>query len=54
MGNGAFMRLKTIFGISQLNLELRTKFLKGYVYSVMLYGYETQTIKDSTLFKQTT
>lgn len=45
LARGAFVRLKSILCNSQLNLHLRIKFLKCYVYPVLLYGCETWIMK---------
>ncbi|CAG9836020.1 unnamed protein product [Diabrotica balteata] len=45
------MKLRSILSNSQLNLQLRIKFLKCYVYPVLLYGCETCIMKVNMINK---
>jgi hypothetical protein len=44
MAKAAFNRKKTLF-TSKLNLELRKKLVKCYIWSIALYGAETWTLR---------
>jgi hypothetical protein len=44
MAKAAFNRKKTLF-TSKLDLELRKKLVKCYVWSIALYGAETWTLR---------
>jgi hypothetical protein len=44
MAKAAFNKKKTLF-TSTLNLELRKKLVKCYVWSIVLYGAETWTFR---------
>ena len=39
-----FMEKKSIFTNSKISIETRKRFLKGYIWSVLLYGSESWTI----------
>ena len=41
----AFNNMRTLLSNSGLNLTLRYRFVKCYIYSILLYGVETWTIK---------
>jgi hypothetical protein len=41
----AFNRKKTLFN-SKLDLDLRKKLVKSYIWSVALYGAETWTLRE--------
>ena len=41
----AFLRLKRVFACSDFDLELRLRFMKCYVWSVLLYGVEGWILK---------
>jgi hypothetical protein len=44
MANVAFKRKKTLF-ITKLDLNLRKKLMKCYIWSIKLYGAETWTLR---------
>lgn len=44
-----FMRIISYFCNDNLNLKLRKRIIKGYIWSVLLYGAETWTLKDTTI-----
>lgn len=41
----AFLKMKNVFQNPRLDLELRTRLVKCYVWSILLYGAETWTLK---------
>lgn len=45
----AFINMRTLLSSQSLNLQLRYRFIKCYVYSVLLYGVETWTLKANTM-----
>lgn len=47
----AFLRLRRVLTCSDFDLNLRLRFLKCYVWSVLLYGMEGWTLKASTVNK---
>lgn len=47
----AFFKLKRVFTCSDFDLDLRLRFLKCYVWSVLLYGMEGWTLKVNTINK---
>jgi hypothetical protein len=44
MAKAAFSKKKTLF-TSKLDLELRTKLVKCYIWCIALYGVETWTLQ---------
>lgn len=44
-----FTNMRTLLSNQSLSLRLRYRFVKGYVYSVLLYGVETWTLKAKTM-----
>ncbi|CAG9834914.1 unnamed protein product, partial [Diabrotica balteata] len=45
----AFTNMRTFLSNSSLNLTLRYRFVKCYIYSILLYGVETWTIKANVI-----
>jgi hypothetical protein len=45
----AFNKMKTLFCNDSINLKLRQRMIKCYVWSVLLYGCETWTLKVGTM-----
>ncbi|XP_030753084.1 uncharacterized protein LOC115880093 [Sitophilus oryzae] len=46
---GAFLKFKKVFTCSDFDLELRLRFVECYVWSVLLYGVESWTLKASAI-----
>lgn len=51
MARSAFYKYKNILTCRDLNIELRMRYAKCYVWSVLLYGMEAWTMKATTLNK---
>ena len=49
MAKAAFSKKKTLF-TSKLDLNLRKKLIKCYIWGTALYGAETWTLKECPLF----
>lgn len=47
----AFLKLRRVFTCSDFDLELRLRFLRCYVWSVLLYGMEGWTLKVNAINK---
>ena len=47
----AFLKLRNVLTCSDFDIELRIRFMKCYVWSVLLYGMEGWTMKTSTINK---
>ena len=48
IARSAFNRMKAILCSGKLGIEIRTRVLRSYVFSVLLYGVEAWTITDAT------
>lgn len=46
-----FLSMRQVFKSHSLSLEMKKRLLKCYVYSVLLYGVETWTLKQETISK---
>lgn len=51
IARSAFIKYKKVFCCRDLNLDLRLRFLKCYVWSVLLYGVETWTLTTTHMNK---
>lgn len=47
----AFMKFNKVFTSTDFDLNLRIRFIKSYVWSVLLYGVESWTLKVNTMTK---
>ena len=49
MARAAFNKMRNLFCNDNINLKLRQRMIKCYVWSVLLYGCETWTLKVNTM-----
>lgn len=47
----AFIKMNTLFKSHNLNMEIKLRLLRCYVFSILLYGAETWTLKKETIKK---
>lgn len=51
MARNIFLKMRAFFCDRQIKLDLRTRMLRGYVFSTLLYGMEAWTVKQNDMKK---